>query len=94
MLNCIQYDRISENYYTLGISTVNKHRSSLDAKEERDIMELDFDPTPNILREEYLDIYKGIQSEILNTTRFDECTCTVSHFILYQNLPQKHREFR
>ena len=24
------------------------------------------------VREEYLDVYKGIQSEILNTTRFDE----------------------
>ena len=31
-----------------------------------------FGPTPDILKEEYLDVYKGIQSEILNTTRFDE----------------------
>ena len=36
------------------------------------MIELDFGPTPNILKEEYLDNYKGIQSEILNTTRFDE----------------------
>ena len=35
-------------------------------------MELDFGPTPHILKEEYLDIYEGIQSEIVNTTRFDE----------------------
>ena len=41
-------------------------------KEERDIVELDFGPTSDILREEYLDIYEGIQSEILYTTRFDE----------------------
>ena len=27
---------------------------------------------PHILCEEYLDIYEGIQSEIVNTTRFDE----------------------
>ena len=27
---------------------------------------------PNILKEEYLDVYKGIQSEIVNTTRFNE----------------------
>ena len=32
----------------------------------------DFGPTPDILREEYLDIYEGIQLEILNTKRFDE----------------------
>ena len=33
---------------------------------------LDFGHTPDILKEEYLDVYKGIQSEILSTTRFDE----------------------
>ena len=27
---------------------------------------------PHILHEEYLDVYEGIQSEIVNTTRFDE----------------------
>ena len=35
-------------------------------------MELDFGQTPDILKEEYLDVYKCIQSEILNTTGFDE----------------------
>ena len=27
---------------------------------------------PDILKEEYLDVYEGMQSEILSTTRFDE----------------------
>ena len=36
------------------------------------MIELDFGPTLNILKEEYLDVYEGIQSEIVNTTRFDE----------------------
>ena len=36
------------------------------------MVELDFGPTPHILKEEYLDVYKGIQLEIGNTTRFDE----------------------
>ena len=53
-------------------SMVNKCKNNLDIKRERDMIELDFGPTPNILKEEYLDVYKGIQSEILNTTRFDE----------------------
>ena len=154
MLNYIQYDRHPKNHHNLGISTVNKYRNSLDIKEERDVIELDFGPMPNKLKEEYLDIYEGIQSEILNTTRFDKnsdesttslgksdrskndklkaeesfpiseqvytlgklldgtegqllldtgaskfscqnlITCAVNHSILYQNLPQKHREFR
>ena len=36
------------------------------------MLELDFGHMPDILKEEYLDVYKGIQSEILSTTRFDE----------------------
>ena len=35
-------------------------------------MEPDFGDMPEKLREEYLDIYYGIQSKILSTTRFDE----------------------
>ena len=57
MLNYIQYDRYPKNYHSLGFSAVNKYRNSLDAKEKTDIIELDFGPTPNILKAEYLDIY-------------------------------------
>ena len=46
--------------------------NSLGTKEERDTIELDFGPMPHILKEEYLDIYEGNQSEIVNTTRFHE----------------------
>ena len=73
-LNHIQYDRDAKNYHGLGISAVNKYGKNLGTKEERDIIESDFGPTPEILKEEYLDMYKGIQSEILNTMRFDKNT--------------------
>ena len=36
------------------------------------MLELNFGDMPETLKEEYLDIYEGIQSEILSTTRFDE----------------------
>ena len=36
------------------------------------MLELDFGCTPDSLKQEYLDVYEGIQSEILSTTRFDE----------------------
>ena len=36
------------------------------------MIEVDFSQTPNILKEEYLNVYEGIQSEIVSTTRFDE----------------------
>ena len=74
MLNYIQYDRHQKNYHRLGISTVNKSKNNLDIKEERDLIELDFGPTPDILKGDYVDMYKGIQSEIVNTTRFEKKT--------------------
>ena len=43
---------------------MNKCGKNLGTKEEKDIIELDFGPTPDILKEEYLDMYEGIQSEI------------------------------
>ena len=39
---------------------------------EREFKELDFGPIPQKLEEEYLDIYDGIQSDILSSSRFDE----------------------
>ena len=71
-LTYIQYHRHPKNYHSLGFSAVNKCGKNLCTKVERDILELDFGPTTDILREEYLDVYEGIQSEILNTTRFDK----------------------
>ena len=72
-LNYIQYDRHPKNYHSLGVSTVNKCRKNPCIKEEeRDILELDFVQMLDILKEEYLDVYKGVQSKILSTTRFDE----------------------
>ena len=71
-LNYIQYDKHPKSYHKLGISTVNTCKNHSDAKEERDMIELDFGPTPNILQEEYPDVYEAIQSEIVNITRSDK----------------------
>ena len=71
--NYIQYDRHTKNYHSLNINAVNKYRKSLCIKEEEKYMlELDFGQMPDILKKEYLDVYEGIQSEILSTTRCDE----------------------
>ena len=40
--------------------------------EDREFRELDFGTMPQKLHEEYMDIYEGIQSEIVSATRFDE----------------------
>ena len=36
------------------------------------MVEIDFGPTPDILKEEYLNVYERMQSEIINSTGFDE----------------------
>ena len=51
--------------------TKNKVKSKKDER-ERPISEVDFINTSNRLKEEYLDRYEGLKSEILSSTRFDE----------------------
>ena len=81
-LNYTQYDRYPKNYHSLGINTVNKCGKNPCTKEgERDILELDFGRTPDILKEEYLHVYEGIQSEILSTTRFDENSDSSTNYL-------------
>ena len=72
ILNYIQHDRHHTMNHALNIKAMNKHRSNSEAKEEREFMELVFGSTPHRLCKEYLDIYEGIQSEIVSTTRFGE----------------------
>ena len=51
---------------------MNIYKNCSNAKEEKDMVGIDYGPTLGILKEEHLDVYKGIQSEIVNTTRFYE----------------------
>ena len=70
-LNYVEHDKLPQNFHKLGISTVNicKNNSGIEGE---NVIEVDFGPIPNVLREDYLDVYEGIHSEIVNTTRFDE----------------------
>ena len=69
MLHYIQYDKHPKNFHNLGISAVNVYKNDSDTKKEKGIIEIDFGPTLDVLKEEYLDVHKGIQSEIVSTTR-------------------------
>ena len=74
VVNYIQYDKHPRNFHSLNISAVKKEKCKRHSniKEVLDVLELDFGDTPEKLKGEYLDVYEGIQSEILSTTRFDE----------------------
>ena len=66
ILNYIQHERHYIMDHTLSIRAINKYRNNPETKEEKEFTELDFGSTPHKLHEEYLDIYEGIQSEIVN----------------------------
>ena len=72
ILNYIQHDKHDTVNHTLNIKAVNKYRNKSETKEEKEPVELDFGSMPLKLCEEYLDVYGGIQSEIINTMRFNE----------------------
>ena len=61
-LNYIQYDKHPKNFHNLGISAVNDYQNCTDAKKEKSMVEIDFGPTLDILKE-YLDVYKGISQK-------------------------------
>ena len=56
--------------HSLNVKAVNRYKVRPDM--EREYKELDFGPIPQKLQEEYLDIYDGIQSDIVSSSRFDE----------------------
>ena len=72
ILNYVQHDRHYTLNHMLDVRIVNKHKNKLDTQKEEESVELDFGSTPLKLCKEYLDIYDGIQSEIVNTSRFNE----------------------
>ena len=71
VLNYVQHNKFHSMKYTLDIKAVNKckHRPN---KEDREFRELNFGTALQKLHGEYMDIYEGIQSEIISATRFDE----------------------
>ena len=74
IVNYVQYDRHPRNFYDLGIKTVDQrsNKKIYSKGKERQIIEVDFDDTPETLRGDYLEMYKGNQLEVISTTRFDK----------------------
>ena len=56
--------------HSLNVKVANRCKVRPDM--ERGYKELDFGPIPQKLQEEYLDIYDGIQSDIVSSSRFDK----------------------
>ena len=61
--------------HSLSIKPVNRYKTKSNdshLSSDREFREVDFCTTPQSLQDEYLDMYKGIQSDIVSSSRFHE----------------------
>ena len=61
--------------HSLDIRPINKHKSQPDdplSSSVKEFRKIDFGKDPQNLQDEYLDVYKGIQSDIVSSNQFDE----------------------
>ena len=70
ILNYVQHSKFNSMNHSLNVKAVNRCKTRLDT--ERTYKELDFGLIPQKLQEKYLDVYDGIQSDIVSSSRFDE----------------------
>ena len=75
VINYVQYSKNPKNFHTMSIKPINKNKVNVGSRKEdkdRFIPQVSLVNTSDRLTEEYLDRCGEVQSEILNTTRFDE----------------------
>ena len=70
LLNYVQHSKFNSMSHSLSVKPVNRYKTK--PNEEREFREVDFGTVLQSLQDEYLDVYEGIQSDIVNSSRFDE----------------------
>ena len=70
VLNFVQHSRFNSRNHSLSVRPVNRYKIKPDIGKE--FRELNFGTVPWNLQEEYLDVYEGIQSDVVSSSRFDE----------------------
>ena len=70
LLNYVQHSKFNTMGHSLNIKPVYRYKVRPD--EEREFREVDFGMNSQNLQDEYLDIYEGIHSDIVSSSRFDE----------------------
>ena len=66
----MQHSNFNSVSHSLNIKPVNRYK--VKPNEEKEFREVDFGITSQNLQDEYLDVYEGIQSDIVSSSRFDE----------------------
>ena len=69
-LNYVQHSKFNSLNHSLNVKPVNRYK--VKPNEEKEFREVDFGTNLQNLQAEYLDVYEGIQSDIVSSSRFDE----------------------
>ena len=75
VINYVQYNKNPKNSHSIIIKPVNTNRIYKEMRgksKSESLLKVNLADSLDRSKEEYLDKYEGIKSEILNTTRFDE----------------------
>ena len=70
LLNYVQHSKFNSMSYSLNIKPVNTYK--VKPNEEKEFREVDFGTTLQNLQDEYLDVYDGVLSDIVSSSRFGE----------------------
>ena len=70
LLNYVQHTKFISMNHSLSVKLVNRYKTK--PNEEREFREVDFGTVLQSLQDEYLDVYEGIQSDVVSSSRFDE----------------------
>ena len=68
VLNYIQHSKFNSMNHSLNVKPVNRYKIKPDMGKE--FREVDFGAVPQNLQDKYLDVYEGIQSDIVSSSRF------------------------
>ena len=69
-LNYVQHSTFNSMNHSLSTKLVNRYK--INQNEKKEFMEVDFGTSLQNLQDEYLDVYEGIQLDIVSSSRFDE----------------------
>ena len=75
IINCMQYSKNPKNFHSMTIrpAKLNKvFKNTKDRNTNESLLEVNLEDSLDRSKEEYLDRYEGVKSEIRDTTRFDE----------------------
>ena len=69
-LNDVQHGKFNSMDHSLNVKPLNRYK--VKRNEEKEFREVDFGTNSQNLQAKYLDVYEGIQSDIVSSSRFDE----------------------